>query len=369
MTSAHVTTYAAGALAGWIAAMLRIPLPWLIGPLFATGIAAALGRARPIVNGSRQVGQGIIGGTLGLYFTQDVVGSLGAALPSMVIAGLASLGLGFAGARLLERRAGVATPTAFFACVPGGAAEMAVLGEREGGDPAVIALSHALRVAAVVSIVPFLFTWSGVHGEDTWAPAARVASLRGGAALVAIGIPLAELGRRFRVPNAWLLGPLAASACLTAAGFGPGSMPRLIVIVGQILIGCALGSRFRRELLRDARVLLPSLGVVILQGMALMAVFAVALASVTRRSVPALLLSTAPGGIAEMCLTARTLRLGVPLVTSFHVVRLVILLTCAPTAYRLWRAPRRGEPASERQGACDASPRAPADRRKLSGGR
>ncbi len=369
MSTAHLTTYAAGALAGWIAATLRIPLPWLIGPLFATGIAAALGRARPIVSGSRQLGQAVIGGTLGLYFTREVVGSLAAALPSMVIAGLASLGLGFAGARLLERRAGLATPTAFFACVPGGAAEMAVLGEREGGDPAVIALSHALRVAAVVSIVPFLFTWSGVRGEDTWAPAARVASVQGGVALVAIAVPLAELGRRFRVPNAWLLGPLAASACLTAAGLGPGSMPRIIVIVGQILIGCALGSRFRRELLRDARVLLPSLGVVILQGMALMAVFGVALAMVTGRSVPALLLSTAPGGIAEMCLTARTLRLGVPLVTSFHVVRLVILLTCAPAAYALWRARMHRQRTERDATACDASPRAPAGRRKLGGGR
>ena len=51
---------------------------------------------------------------------------------------------------------------------------------------------------------------------------------------------------------------------------------------------------------------------------------------------PTLLLATAPGGIAEMCLTARTLRLGVPLVTAFHVLRLVLLLVLAPTVFRLW---------------------------------
>lgn len=330
-------TYGAGALAGFLCATAHLPLPWLIGPLFATGVAAALGRPRPIVNGSRQMGQAIIGATLGLYFTREVVGTLGGALPSMIIAGLGSLAMGFVGARLLRRRAGLAASTAFFACVPGGAAEMSVLGEREGGDPAVIALSHALRVAAVVTIVPFAFALWGVHGEDTWAPAARFTSLGGSSAVVVLGIAVSITARRLNIPNAWLLGPLAVSATLTAFGLGAGSIPRIVVIIGQIAIGCALGSRFRRELLRDARVLLPSLALVIAQGMVLMAVFGLAIGLVTRRSVPALLLSTAPGGVAEMCLTARTLRLGVPLVTSFHVLRLVLLLTCAPAAYRIWQ--------------------------------
>ena len=34
-----------------------------------------------------------------------------------------------------------------------------------------------------------------------------------------------------------------------------------------------------------------------------------------------LVLGMAPGGIAEMCITAKVLQLGVPLVTAFHVTR------------------------------------------------
>ena len=49
-----------------------------------------------------------------------------------------------------------------------------------------------------------------------------------------------------------------------------------------------------------------------------------------------LVLGTAPGGIAEMCITAKVLQLGVPLVTAFHVTRVVvILLTTVPVFARV----------------------------------
>jgi uncharacterized membrane protein AbrB (regulator of aidB expression) len=38
------------------------------------------------------------------------------------------------------------------------------------------------------------------------------------------------------------------------------------------------------------------------------------------------ILATAPGGIAEMSLTAKTLQLGVPIVAAFHVARMAIIV-------------------------------------------
>ncbi|MDZ4317421.1 MAG: AbrB family transcriptional regulator, partial [Phenylobacterium sp.] len=45
---------------------------------------------------------------------------------------------------------------------------------------------------------------------------------------------------------------------------------------------------------------------------------------------------TAPGGIAEMAITAKVLQLGVPVVTAFQVCRLVAVLVLAEPLYR-WR--------------------------------
>jgi hypothetical protein len=50
-----------------------------------------------------------------------------------------------------------------------------------------------------------------------------------------------------------------------------------------------------------------------------------------------MVLATAPGGIAEMCITAKVLQLGVPLVTAAHVTRVIILVTTTAPLFRLLR--------------------------------
>jgi uncharacterized membrane protein AbrB (regulator of aidB expression) len=47
-----------------------------------------------------------------------------------------------------------------------------------------------------------------------------------------------------------------------------------------------------------------------------------------------LMLATSPGGMAEMCITAKVLQLGVPMVTAFHVTRLAAVLLVAEPLYR-----------------------------------
>lgn len=51
-----------------------------------------------------------------------------------------------------------------------------------------------------------------------------------------------------------------------------------------------------------------------------------------------MVLATAPGGLSEMCITAKILKLGVPLVTSFQVARLAIVVTFSLPAWRLLQA-------------------------------
>jgi hypothetical protein len=46
----------------------------------------------------------------------------------------------------------------------------------------------------------------------------------------------------------------------------------------------------------------------------------------------------APGGIAEMCITAKVLQLGVPLVTAAHVVRVLVLISTASPVFE-WHVP------------------------------
>ena len=51
------------------------------------------------------------------------------------------------------------------------------------------------------------------------------------------------------------------------------------------------------------------------------------------------ILATSPGGIAEMSLTAKALHLGVPIVTAFHVARMVVLVLAIGPLFRLLQRP------------------------------
>jgi uncharacterized protein len=308
---------------------------------------------RPVAPASRQAGQAVIGAALGLYFTPAVLAAVARLLPWMLAASAATVVVAVAGARFLAVHAGVGRATSFYACIPGGAAEMAVLGERDGGDPAVIAVAQAVRVAAVVTVIPLGVALAGARGADAWAPVALPSSAAGLLRLAGCAAAVGLAGQLARIPNAWLLGSLAASAALTVTGHAASAVPRAFVDAGQVLMGCALGSRFARESFRGAGTLVRAIALATAQGVVLLAGFALVLAALSGTSRWTLILATAPGGIAEMCLTARNLQLGVPLVTAFHVLRLVVLLTLAPVAFRLWGRGRRARAALPRDGSDD----------------
>ena len=97
----------------------------------------------------------------------------------------------------------------------------------------------------------------------------------------------------------------------------------------------SLGLRYRRETVIALRHFLPPVlaSMLILIGGSV--ALALALAPFSGLSVAALILSTAPGGVAEMAITAQILSLGVPLVTAFHLLRVVFVVTLSGPIYRL----------------------------------
>jgi uncharacterized membrane protein AbrB (regulator of aidB expression) len=80
---------------------------------------------------------------------------------------------------------------------------------------------------------------------------------------------------------------------------------------------------------------LASVAVATLGLIAVCSVFAALLASVVGLPPGTMILAMAPGGVAEMAITAKVLQLGAPVVTAFHVCRLVAVLVLLEPLY-LW---------------------------------
>ena len=320
-----------------LAVALGTVLPWMIGPLLAMALASMAGLPvrRPALG--LPSGQLIIGCALGLFFTRQALVQIVALAPYLLAACLFAFVLGGLCAVLLKRLSGCDAKTAFFASLPGGAAEMSNLAAHVGGRADWVAAAHALRIVLVVLTVPPLLAHSGVHGNELWLPAH--ANVNYGPLLLAM-LP-AVLGgallHQLKVPNSWVIGPLLVTGALTGLDLTDSAMPRWASNLAQLLMGCALGSRFDSAFLRAAPRFMGAVAVSVFASIGLAALFALALSQVSGISLPTAILATAPGGVAEMSITAKVLQFGVPVVTAFHITRMAFLVMSAGPLFN-WQA-------------------------------
>lgn len=324
--------------AGYLAERLSVPLPWMIGPLFLVAglrIAGLDLRAPP---GARQTGQWAIGSALGLYFTPATVMVLAANVPVIVITAFSALVFGALCALIFVRLAGVDGATAYFSALPGGASEMATLAERHRGKVDRVAAAHSLRVMLVVSALPFALTFAGVSGDTIYMPPSAAVDWSRMPVLIAAGVAGAGLLIALRIANAWVLGPMLGVGLLAVIEAPLSALPDWGVNAGQLLIGCSLASRFSPEFFRAAPRFMAVSFVVALAVLALAFGLAMLLALWSGTGLPTLALATAPGGVAEMAITAKVLQLGVPLVTACHVLRVAVLTLAAGPFWQLIKA-------------------------------
>jgi membrane AbrB-like protein len=330
--------------AGALFSALNSPLPWMLGPLIACAITNLAGGGLGTPVQARSYGQWVIGTALGQYFAPDVLDRVAALAPWIVLAIAWTFALGLAFAWVLRRFTGASPASAFFGGAIGGASEMAVQGERAGGRVDQIAASHSLRITLVVLILPLAYRLLDLHGSDPYTAFSRVVDPLGLAMLVPATVAAALAFRALSWPNPWMLGPLSVSLGLTATGHDWSALPPLAVIAGQVGIGMSLGCRFSPAFFAQAPRLIAVVAASTVAGLGLCVGFAWAMSHWAGVPVATLALSTSPGGLAEMSLTAKTLQLGVPTVTAFHVTRSIAMAILLGRLYRVC-ARIRGWPA------------------------
>lgn len=314
-----------------------LPLPWLLGPIFACLIAALLGAPLKSVDLINDGMRAILGVAIGAALTPAVLATFPGMWPTLLLMPAMVIATGLVGVPYFRRVWGYDFPTAYYATMPGGLQDMLAFGEEAGANVRSLSLIHATRVLVIVVALPFILTavWDADLGAAPGDPASAIPPSQ--LALMLFCALVGWLGaKHFGMFGASILGPLIFAAVVTLLGVLQHRPPAEAIFVAQFFIGMAVGAKYagvtlaevRRDLVAGAGfcVLLILLTVVFVE-----TIYLAGLAPGREA-----LLAFAPGGQAELVVLALIVGADVAFVVAHHVVRLFVVIVGAPIAARLF---------------------------------
>ncbi len=317
--------------------ILGLPLPFLLGPMSACLIAALAGMQ---LKGAGQFGlfmRTFLGVAVGSSITPELLGRMPEIASSLAFVPLFIATIAVVGYPLLRHVFGLDPVTSWYSAMPGGLQDMLVFGEEAGGDPRALSLIHATRVVVLVSCAPVLMQY--VWGLDlSVAPGQPMSVISPAqiAIMVAAGLFGWKFFERIGLFGASILGPMIVTTALSLAGVIETRPPAEIIQAAQFFIGIAVGVKYVGITSREIRVNVFA-GVLysVLLGVISFGFFIL----ITRLELaPSLdaLLAFLPGGQAEMVVIAIIAGSDLAYVVTHHILRIVVVVLCAPVVGRLF---------------------------------
>lgn len=146
---------AAAMAAGWAFERIRLPAPFLLSGLAASGLAHALGWVQGGLPGALVfAGFAVTGAVIGARFSRIARADIARLALAGTAATAVAAGLSAAGAGATAVLTGVPFAQVWVAYAPGGVEGMAAIGLALGYDPAFVATHHILRILLVIALLP-----------------------------------------------------------------------------------------------------------------------------------------------------------------------------------------------------------------------
>ncbi|TBL79931.1 AbrB family transcriptional regulator [Paenibacillus thalictri] len=324
---------------GVLFTLLHIPLGWMLGPLAAAMFWIAYMK-RPLVwtVKARDAGLVILGYMMGITFTKDTGRQIAMQLPSMITATLLTVAFSLLTAYWVAKKTKITMASSVIGSIPGGLSQMVVLAEEvKGADETQVAFMQTLRVLAVIFIVPFM----AVHGLAEQADGIAAAAPQGSYAdwfsqpyssplIIAAVLASCWFAVKLRFPTPYMVGPIIAGAVLAVAGAHTPQLPQLPIIIAQWMIGTYMGVTTQLSSLTNWKKLLPytilsGIGVVLFS-----LAFAYGLSCLYPVTLLSAFLSTAPGGMTEMGVTAAITHADITMIVAYQMFRILFILFVVP---------------------------------------
>ena len=323
-------------------AALDLSLPFLFGPMAACLIGALIGAPLHGPGQASLAARTVLGVAVGTAVTPALIAKLPQMLASVAIVPVYIALIALIGVPFFRRICRFDPITAFYAAMPGGAADMTLFGQEAGGNVRQLSLVHVTRLLVIMIVAPIVLVQ--VYGVSLAHPVGALA----------VDLPPVEIalmaivavigwkgGERIRLFGAAIIGPLILAAVLTLAGFLHQRPPREALLAAQFLIGIGIGVSYVGVTLRELRDTVVG-GAAFVLILAMLAAAATEIVTLTGLAPPVEgFLAFTPGGQAEMSMLAIVSGADLGFVVAHHLTRIFIVILGAPILFRLLN--RRGK--------------------------
>jgi membrane AbrB-like protein len=152
----HLTeTLSIAGLGGALGMALRIPAGALLVPMIAAAVLEGAGLVKIVLPPwLLAISYAFLGWSIGLGFTREILAHISRALPPVLFAILAMIGVSGALALVLVYAAGVDPLTAYLATSPGGMDSVAIIGAASNVDLSFVMALQTLRLVIVLVFAP-----------------------------------------------------------------------------------------------------------------------------------------------------------------------------------------------------------------------
>ncbi len=319
---------------------LRIPLPWMIGPMFANMVAALCGLKLWVPGWLKLAMLMIVGALFGMTVTPDLIHHIPQWWPTVLLI-VVFVVLSVAAVTFYMRAiAKYDIMTSFFSATPGGMIAAIALAAAYRADVRIVSLSQSMRLIVTVFTIPIAFRlFADYQVSDAVAVTLPLTNYGFGDVMlgIAAGVSGYYAAKLIRVPSPHMFGPMIGVAAVNLAGIIHLQFPDPLIAAAQIVIGAEVGASFAGVRVQAvARGLAHGVGAGFLM-LGVGVACAVVAHWITGTSQTQLILAFAPGGFAEMALVAFGLGSDLTFVIFHQLVRYILVMTAAPIMVAVMR--------------------------------
>lgn len=316
--------------------LANLPLPWLLGPLFACLIASLAGMRLEGIKVLNDPMRTILGVAIGAAITPALLDRLGAMAGSVALVPVFLICIGAFGYPYFRRFWGFDKATAYYAAMPGGLQDMLLFGEAAGGDARALGLIHATRVLLIVMTLPLVLQFGlGIPLDRPPGEPASSVPLLELVMMAAIGLVGWQLAKWVGLFGASILGPLILTAVFSLSDFLHHRPPAEAIYLAQFFIGLIVGVKYVGVTAAEVR---RAVAAAIGYTAALFVLSALFTGFVVWMNfaplVPAML-AFSPGGQAEMAVLALVAGADVAFIITHHLARITLVIIGAPLVRKL----------------------------------